>query len=317
MKYLGVSRLMEDKKNKKPKSNSNKFKKHISDNPLEITEDQFYISLGHDIRRKILKIIGDNGFSSFSAFKKQIQSSTGTIYHHLDVMKELIIQDKKKKYYLTHLGEHAYQILNNNIESIEIVSKKDEKTEFNKEDSLYHYLLFKKLFEYFSTETKKSIIISFGILLTIGILSGINNLQIFLFFIRQVQIGEPLPYYFIIDLFTIFISYFILICTTEILSYFIFNNHNNWEKFLNILSIPYLPILIYLVLYTIFNLIFPTLDPLIFDIILLLFQVWSMILLAKAISTVKIVKFERGLLLAILIDYGTFMIMLILNNPFR
>ncbi len=309
---------MEGKKKKlEPNSNSSKFKKSINDDPLENTEDQFYVALGHDVRRKILKIIGDNGFSSFSVFKKQIQSSTGTIYHHLDVMKELIIQDKKKKYHLTHLGEHAYQILNNNLESIEIVSKQDEKTNFNKENRLYDYFLFKKIFDYFSTETKRSILISFGILLAIGILSGINNLQIFLFFIREVQVGEQLFYYFIIDSITIFISYLILIYTTEILSYIIFNNHNNWKKFLNILTIPYIPILIYLGIFSILNLIFPNIDPLFFDILLLLFQVWSMILLAKAISIVKIVKFERGLLLAILIDYGTFMIMLIVNNPFR
>ena len=307
---------MEDKKNLESNSNSSKFKKNNSYDPLDITEEKFYVALGHDIRRKILKIIGDNGFSSFSVFKKQIQSSTGTIYHHLDVMKELIIQDEKKKYHLTPLGEHAYQFLSNNIESIEIVSKQDEKTKFNKENRLYDYFLFKKLFDYFSTETKKSILILFGILLSIGVLSGINNLQIFLFFIREVQVGEQLFYFFIIDSITIFISYLILIYTTEILSYIIFNNHNNWKKFLNILSIPYLPILIYLGLYTILNLIFPTIDPLFFDILLLLFQVWSMILLAKAISNVKLVKFERGLLLAILIDYGTFMIMLIVNNPF-
>ncbi len=308
---------MEGKKNQKQKPNSSKYKKHASENSLGITEDQFYIALGHEIRRKILKIIGDNGFSSFSVFKKQIQSSTGTIYHHLDVMKEFIIQDKKKKYYLTHLGEHAYQILSNNIESIEIVSKQDEKAEFNKENRLVDYFLFKKLFDYFSSQTKKSIIILFGILLSISILSGINNLQIFLFFIREGSVEEQLFYYFIIDSITIFISYFILICTTEILSYIIFNNHNNWEKFFNILSITYLPILIYLGIYTILNLVFSTIAPLFFDILLLLFQVWSMILLAKVISMVKLVKFERGLLLAILIDYGTFMIMLIVNNPFR
>ena len=142
-------------------------------------------------------------------------------------------------------------------------------------------------------------------------------MQIFLFFIREVQVGEQLFYHFIIDSITIFISYLILIYTTEILSYIIFNNHNNWKKFLNILTIPYIPILIYLGIYSLLNLIFPNIDPLFFDVLLLLFQVWSMILLAKAISIVKIVKFERGLLLAILIDYGTFMIMLIVNNPFR
>ncbi|MHA1721213.1 MAG: winged helix-turn-helix domain-containing protein [Promethearchaeota archaeon] len=311
---------MDIKKNMEMKSKSNS-ESHLSkgkeDNNLNFTEDQFYIALGHDIRRKILKIIGDNGFSSFSAFKKQIQSSTGTIYHHLEVMKDLIIQDQKKKYHLTHLGEHAYRILNNNIQSIEIVSKQDEKVDFFKKNRFSEVFLLKKLSEFMTSHIKESFLISFGILLVIGILSGINNLQIFLFFIQGIKISEKSSYYFFINFITVFISYFILLCTTEILSYFIFNNHDKWEKFLTLLSIPYFPIVVYLGIFSILNLIFPNLDQLFYDIMLLLFQVWSMILLAKVISLVKLVKFERGLLLAILIDYGTFMIMLILNNPFR
>ena len=47
---------MEGKKGKEPNlnSNSSKFKKRNSEDSLEITEDQFYVALGHEIRRKIL-----------------------------------------------------------------------------------------------------------------------------------------------------------------------------------------------------------------------------------------------------------------------
>ena len=44
--------------------------------------------------------------------------STGTIYHHLDTLADLIEQGQDKKYYLTELGLHAYNSLKDNIESI-------------------------------------------------------------------------------------------------------------------------------------------------------------------------------------------------------
>ncbi|MFW9946978.1 MAG: winged helix-turn-helix domain-containing protein, partial [Candidatus Odinarchaeota archaeon] len=71
-------------------------------------ESNFYYALGHDLRRKIIKIIGDNEFSSFTTLKKELKVSTGTIYHHLDALSQLIEQRKDKKYYLTELGQHAY-----------------------------------------------------------------------------------------------------------------------------------------------------------------------------------------------------------------
>ncbi|MFX1568435.1 MAG: hypothetical protein ACFFCV_08710 [Promethearchaeota archaeon] len=44
--------------------------------------------------------------------------STGTIYHHLDSLSELIEQKQDKKYYLKELGVYAYNSLKNNIETI-------------------------------------------------------------------------------------------------------------------------------------------------------------------------------------------------------
>ena len=59
-------------------------------------ESSFYIALSHEIRRKILRIIGDNGFSSFTYLKRILKVSTGTIYHHLEALAQLIKQKKTR-----------------------------------------------------------------------------------------------------------------------------------------------------------------------------------------------------------------------------
>ena len=63
------------------------------------------------MRRKIIKIIGDNDCSSFTILKTELKVSTGTIYHHLESLSQLIEQKEDKKYYLNDLGIHAYNSL--------------------------------------------------------------------------------------------------------------------------------------------------------------------------------------------------------------
>ena len=81
------------------------------------------------MRRKIINIIGENKFSSFTLLKKELKVSTGTIYHHLDTLSQLIEQKDDKKYYLTELGLHAYDSLKDNIDTI--ITPDFSKKEFN------------------------------------------------------------------------------------------------------------------------------------------------------------------------------------------
>ena len=81
-------------------------------------ESSYYYALGHEIRRRIIKIIGDSNVSTFTLLKKELKVSTGTIYHHLETLTNLIEQRNDKKYYLTELGVYAYNSLKDNIETI-------------------------------------------------------------------------------------------------------------------------------------------------------------------------------------------------------
>ncbi|MHA2398710.1 MAG: winged helix-turn-helix domain-containing protein, partial [Promethearchaeota archaeon] len=63
--------------------------------------------MSHEIRRKIITIIGENEFTSFTQLKNELKVSTRTIYHHLETLSGLIEQKEDKKYYLKDLGLYA------------------------------------------------------------------------------------------------------------------------------------------------------------------------------------------------------------------
>ena len=69
-------------------------------------EDKFYIALGHEIRRNIMKFIGNNHIASFTDLKRELQISTGTLYHHLEVLDEMISQDETKEIH-SHIFRHT------------------------------------------------------------------------------------------------------------------------------------------------------------------------------------------------------------------
>ncbi len=205
-------------------------------------EENFYSALSHEIRRKMLKIIGEQGHSSFTNFKKILGASTGTIYHHLDALKDLIFQEKNKKYYLTTLGGHAYKFLDQNIDSIEStkITEKDIKSPF-----LRGILSFtpKKMFLGNPRENILTIVISISIMITGAILAGLSGLSTCILFFQ-----DSVEYPLLLDPFSQFIlslifvlNYFALFVLADFFSYLFYKKkENSFKIFLNF-GLIYLP----------------------------------------------------------------------------
>jgi hypothetical protein len=273
--------------------------------------------LSHEIRRKIIQIIGENEFSSFTNLKKILKVSTGTIYHHLDSLSELIEQGKNKKYYLTDLGFHAYNSLKENIEII-------ESSEFSKGD--YNSPLLKFLFaltpiKFISFEEKDrtyNIIISFLILIMGTILCGLNGFYSFLlFFIKTSEDIYRLSLIshiifgiiFIIN----FLVYFVLV---EISCRLFYRKRDNTLNFFLSFPIILYPMVIYLLIHFILlstELIQIAVVNFIDTVFLIFFQILSLWLLTYNLKVNKDLKIERGLIIALLLHYGSFTIVLFLS----
>ncbi|MHA1793354.1 MAG: hypothetical protein ACTSVI_11960, partial [Promethearchaeota archaeon] len=96
------------------KNDASATKADFNNKSFKELEKQFYEALNHEIRRQIIRIIGANGFSTFTEFKNSFKIGTGTLYHHLKILSPLIFQDKGKKYYLNDLGMLTLRFMNDN-----------------------------------------------------------------------------------------------------------------------------------------------------------------------------------------------------------
>lgn len=88
-------------------------------------EKKFYEALDHEIRRKILRMIGERGYCTFTEFKKTLTIGTGTLYHHLNILSPLVYQQDNKKYYLTKLGEMTLNFMQDNAPYLGTIKKED------------------------------------------------------------------------------------------------------------------------------------------------------------------------------------------------
>jgi biotin operon repressor len=66
--------------------------------------------LGHPVRIKIIELLAERGPLSWKELSKELGTSTGALYHHIDMLERLVEQNTSKKYVLTKLGfsVHAY-----------------------------------------------------------------------------------------------------------------------------------------------------------------------------------------------------------------
>ena len=278
-------------------------------------ESSFYSALGHDIRRQILRLIGSGENVGFSNIKNETKMSTGTIYHHLEVLSDLIHQNLKKKYQLTELGEKAYLFLTQNQGTGDLPQRLLP-PKFRKA------IFLTPLSNLMTKSPKWARIFTFGLVITIGLLCALFEIPAYLFYFSS----QPMPDLFIngnfwLIRFGIFLSvlagFGIITLLVEILVRFLYHRNIVGAKLLNVMGIPYLPILFYVSLIVGMKSLstLPSWLTILINILFISLQIWAMILLASIISIIKEVNYERGLLIAIFINYGTFLILLVTNTP--
>jgi DNA-binding transcriptional ArsR family regulator len=78
---------------------------------LESEVSKLYEVLGHPMRRQLIRLLGEAKRASFTDLKSKLKVSVGTLYYNLDLLEDLVAQDKEKKYVLTPKGEMAYRLL--------------------------------------------------------------------------------------------------------------------------------------------------------------------------------------------------------------
>lgn len=72
---------------------------------------RYYTLLRDPARRKIIEILGVQEKIGFKELKENLGLGVGTVYYHLDMLSDFVMQDKQRKYRLNEKGKMLYRIL--------------------------------------------------------------------------------------------------------------------------------------------------------------------------------------------------------------
>ena len=275
---------------------------------FEKLEGKFYNALDHEIRRTMLRMVGKDGLCSFTQFKKTLKVSTGTLYHHLDVLKDLISQNESRKYILTNLGKRALNFLVLNYDSIEATNLEDQKL-ITKRFKHLLYLIPLKVMDRIKEKPLTGWLITALILITSFSLIIIGKIDsYFVFFLPY---GDQFTEVTIFTRFLLGLKFIgSVIATallTEILCRFLFGKKENTLGFLSVYTLGLFPTVFYLIIFNIFEIFLPLLvDSILNKVFMILFQVWAIWLISYILTVFKHIKLERSLLITFLIHYAAF-----------
>jgi DNA-binding transcriptional ArsR family regulator len=72
---------------------------------------RYYTLLRDPARRKIIEILGIQEKIGFKELREALGLGVGTVYYHLDMLSDFIVQDKQRKYRLNDRGQILYRVL--------------------------------------------------------------------------------------------------------------------------------------------------------------------------------------------------------------
>jgi len=269
----------------------------------EKVEEVVFKALSHPIRRKIVYTIGKNGYASFTDLSK-IEPRVGLLYYHLNIMKDLLYQDEKKRYRLSEIGKKAYELLisGEDLEDYEIYTSRR-----NASSLLSLVLTPTILFEHLFKMAHKSLFWIIFLFVCIGlILSSALLLPLLLFLVPMKNTPVPILMLAYVD----WLIVSLLVCS---LLYIIYRK-SGFKIFFKTLvasATAQLPLAFFSAIWWLF----PTISSLkeISMLLLLSFQAWSLWILTTGIKVSAQLSTRRAVLIPLLIQYLGTMILLYLS----
>jgi hypothetical protein len=256
---------------------------------------RYHTVLRDPARRKILEILGEQGKIGFKELRQTLGLGVGTVYYHLDMLSEFLTQDKERKYMLNDCGRLLYASL--------------------KEGSLPPALQMGEAFGHrvgkwfflspvFAKTTRPLLLLPFALaILVIGALgsamAGIDPMLLFY---------HPFSAYSFQAIFALFFSNWIgLFLFSELVIYLFFDRAGGDLQLFTCLGIAALPL-------SVFPYFFLFFDYAVLQYLLLVFQIWTLLLLSAAFSFGKGIRLDKSIILSLTIIYLNTMVLFLLGR---
>jgi hypothetical protein len=78
----------------------------------EFDADRAIKILSHPVRVRIIDLLAARGPLSWKELSKEVGTSTGALYHHIDMLERIVTRDSAKRYALTGLGTKVHEYMN-------------------------------------------------------------------------------------------------------------------------------------------------------------------------------------------------------------
>lgn len=257
-------------------------------------------------------VLGERGKTSFTVLRNELGDvSVGALYHHLDSLAGFIVmQDKARRYYLSHDGRVAYKLLTSREEDLmaRIVARARPPLMAR---LVQRVLLPVGLFSRLPTSPLKSIPQALLIVLFGAWIYGQARTQPIILFVIPNSV-MPLP-----TIMGTFVLSWVALCgICSLLSFFLFRRRGGDIDLLVGLAFALSPLLVFPALVFVdetFRLHVGFMRaPLVMDVLYLFLQAWSLCLITSALSVSKGLRVEKAGVVALAAIYVNIALLLIL-----
>ena len=77
--------------------------------PSKDDVSRYHALMRDPTRRRIIEILGEQSKIGFKELRSSLGLGVGTVYYHLDMLSDFLVQDKNRKYMLNDRGQLLYK----------------------------------------------------------------------------------------------------------------------------------------------------------------------------------------------------------------
>jgi len=257
-------------------------------------------------RRKIIELLGDQGKIGFKELRSNLGLGVGTVYYHLDMLSDFITQDKSRKYGLNDRGQLLYRTLKDgNVSPALKVGS----------EALSHRLgrwLF--LSPVFAQSVRLRIFLPAAVaVLIFGALGSAMAKQepVFFFYFASTRSFESAALMFLFY----WVSLFLL---ADAMIYVLFRRTGGDLQLFACVGVAALPLALFPYVYVlVLPYVMTLVPPVSFwlpRLLLLIFQVWTLLLISSAFSFGKGLRLDRSIIITLVILYVNIVVLILLGR---
>lgn len=262
---------------------------------MEEDISRYHTLLRDPNRRKIIEILGQQEKIGFKELRMTLGLGVGTVYYHLDMLDNFLTQDKQKKYMLNDRGRLLYKALKDTSlpATLDIGEALGHR--------LGRYLFLSPVF---TRTTQPMILLPVAVLTFIfgAFGSALTNLDPALFFYFPYT-----TYQFETVMTLFFFNWIGLFLFSDLIISILYKHTGNELQLFTCLGIASIPLSAFPYL-----LLFITYEYARY--FLLLFQIWSLLLISAAFCFGKGIRLDRAILISMTILYLNIMILVFLGR---